>query len=1116
MLPFLLLFLPSLPAAASADPGQNDDVLLLVKNAPADGLVVAPVDLSAAVRWSAAGRMVPRGFRGRLADSDRIVPLQFVPDAEGSGPDRLAGVLVLQLPRGGDAAVILQSQAEAPPESASGVISVATPSCVVTHDPKQMGGLPVLIKFMSTGKTLRVSRWNNRLHHRQLGSFCLCDDPEARVERLADGPLCRVVRVRGRFVHAGKPAPSQPEAVYDWFYFRDRPLVFVRSVLRQKEPFTWHEHHFLELQFPAKVFPHWGGGEPLTEGAFRGTHKSFHSPQWGAIVDGRSALAMFAAGQILFYDPAGSQGSYLQAQGDLAWQPWSETQRSLSAWLWLGTAERPLEVIRAAARQEPEAASVIATTRSVHNQVVAAEKAQAETTGARRQQEWWRAAAARQLEAQGRLEEATQAAAGKQPASWSVLTAGELGLILERQKAGIRLLNLSDVVKDQVLASPRSLPLFALTMRHVATKQEVRLTAEEGWREVQVETPAKQALQLRWRRPIDDRFGNLTVVLQVTAEASASAMRWKLRVDNVGPAWSVWRIVFPQLAAADLGPQGRVFVPASAGEVKEDPWRHPVSFHGTYPSGWTSMPFLAAYQPQQNTGLYCAVHDPLGSTKEIAARSRPMDKTLVLSFDHPAENMGEPGNGFALSGEAVWQLLRGDWFDAALIYRTWVRREARWYPRLGTEGRGDTPSWMRELPAWALGGGGPKDCVGAVKAFARYLDVPVGFHWYNWHQIPFDNDYPHYFPAKEGFAQGVRELQASGVEVMPYINGRLWDTRDRGLEDWEFTRVARPAVTKNEKGEPYTESYGSKETDGSRVRLGVMCPATPLWQNRLREIVLRLFQECGVKGVYIDQVAAASPVLCFDRSHGHPLGGGHWWTEHGYWPLLAAIRQQKPADRMLTTECNGEPFIHSFDGYLTWHWQYDGQVAAFPAVYGGAIQMFGRAYGGGPTRDLALRMRAGQQLVFGEQIGWLSPDVIKEKENAAFLRQVVRLRWQLRRYFHAGEMARPPQLGGQVPTVRADWQWGGTRWVTTAAVLTGAWFIPAEKRLVLLAVNVSDEAVTTKLRYDTAPHGLAGRQVRLMELKPEGPGTPSVVPAQLELPLTLPARTARAWEVTPP
>ena len=59
---------------------------------------------------------------------------------------------------------------------------------------------------------------------------------------------------------------------------------------------------------------------------------------------------------------------------------------------------------------------------------------------------------------------------------------------------------------------------------------------------------------------------------------------------------------------------------------------------------------------------------------------------------------------------------------------------------------------------------------------------------------------------------------------MPYINGRLWDTRDKGTEDFEFTQRALPAATKDENGEPYMEAYGSKESDGSPVRLAVMCP----------------------------------------------------------------------------------------------------------------------------------------------------------------------------------------------------------------------------------------------------------------------------------------------------
>jgi hypothetical protein len=270
--------------------------------------------------------------------------------------------------------------------------------------------------------------------------------------------------------------------------------------------------------------------------------------------------------------------------------------------------------------------------------------------------------------------------------------------------------------------------------------------------------------------------------------------------------------------------------------------------------------------------------------------------------------------------------------------------------------------------------------------------------------------------------------------------------------------------------------------------------------------------ECGVKGVYIDQIAAAAPTLCFDKSHGHPLGGGHWWTE-GYWRLLESIRRDMPKLCMLTTECNGEPYIRSFDGYLTWHWQYDGQVPAFAAVYGGSIQMFGRSYGGGPTRDLALRMRAGQQLVFGEQLGWLAPGVVREKENGAFFGQMVRLRRQLTPYFAAGEMARPPKLAGKMPTVRADWQWGGVDWVTTDAVLTGAWHRPQDHRLALVFVNVADQPVTARLEYDARPYGLPGPEVTLLEITPDGPGERPTTPPVLARDVTFPPRSARAWEL---
>ena len=92
-------------------------------------------------------------------------------------------------------------------------------------------------------------------------------------------------------------------------------------------------------------------------------------------------------------------------------------------------------------------------------------------------------------------------------------------------------------------------------------------------------------------------------------------------------------------------------------------------------------------------------------------------------------------------------------------------------------------------------------------------------------------------------------------------------------------------------------------------------------------------------------------------------------------------------------------------------------------------------------------------------------------------------------YFARGEMARPPKLIGNIPTVRADWQWGGSAWVTTDAVLTGAWHLPGENRLVLILANVSDEAVSAGV--DIRTWALRTRSVKMCRYARSPPKVPA-------------------------
>jgi len=297
-----------------------------------------------------------------------------------------------------------------------------------------------------------------------------------------------------------------------------------------------------------------------------------------------------------------------------------------------------------------------------------------------------------------------------------------------------------------------------------------------------------------------------------------------------------------------------------------------------------------------------------------------------------------------------------------------------------------------------------------------------------------------------------------------------------------------------------------------------MCPTQKLWQDEVGEIVLRLTGEVGVDGVYIDQIGAAAPRLCMDASHGHPLGGGSWWTKDGYWPLLAGLRARLAPGKMITTECNAEPYVRWFDGYLTWHWQFDGQVPAFPAIYGGRIGLFSRAYNGSPAPDapgrLAHWMRIGEQLVFGEQLGWIEPAwVLKQPDTLDFLGRAARTRHALLDFLARGRMARPPAVNGNVPQVTADWAWSGTWMVTASALQRGAWWAE-DGRLLLLFVNVSGDPVEAEAIFRPGDHGwpeAAG--YRACTVSPAGRGTPENRAGTWRMPLRLGPREIAAYEI---
>ncbi|MFC1607031.1 DUF6259 domain-containing protein [Candidatus Latescibacterota bacterium] len=661
---------------------------------------------------------------------------------------------------------------------------------------------------------------------------------------------------------------------------------------------------------------------------------------------------------------------------------------------------------------------------------------------------------------------------------------GRLKLTFGRPGDGASIMSLTDTAEKRTM-TVGNLPVWSINIEHTSGKSYILSSLECG--RPKIERTGQNGIIIRWtldstlKRLVSETDKEPTRSIQAVCAVDVNNGRasMKLRVYNSSTTWSIRSVVFPDLKLAKLGKSDNddTFVfPFAAGKTVGRPLATKFSFGGEqnnpskdrtgrYANPWTTMQFCALWDGA--SGLYVGAEDPYASVKYIEAKSDGESKTMSVRFTWPAEDAGIPGNNFEHPGSVALEIFDGDWYDAARIYRRWAISEAGWWPAVGNEGRVDTPRWMKETAVWVLASLSD-DAVSKTIEFADFMGVPTAMHLYNWHQVPFDNDYPHYFPVKDGFRDGVKKLKEAGVRVMPYINARLWDD-----DTADFHAVALPAATKKENGDYYFETYGSKQ------KLVPMCPTTFLWQNTISTIVMNLVgPKIDVDGVYLDQVSAMSPVLCFDPTHGHPLGGGHWWTKDGYWPMVGHIKDVLAVDypdKILTSECNAEPYIHGFDGYLMWHCQFNNMVPLFSAVYGGAIQQFGRAFSG--NDQVAHRMRIAQSLVFGEQLGWINPGILSEKETAGFLRDAACARFELVPFLSWGDMMRPPVLTGDIPAITGDWAWAAEeKQVTDSAVQRGAWKAP-DGRVAFIFANASEETVEFTWRFDQKHYGFESKHL---------------------------------------
>ena len=648
---------------------------------------------------------------------------------------------------------------------------------------------------------------------------------------------------------------------------------------------------------------------------------------------------------------------------------------------------------------------------------------------------------------------------------------------------------ISEVVSDgEKLLSSKPGSLFTLSAEKLSDGTTLKVCSYPDFEKMNVEKDGGKTVLTCFGC---EKLPNVTVVLTLTAFPEQSRIEIETEVFSQNDEYTLLNCSHPNLWF-DANDDARFLSPYGCGELmKADNalFGHGYGSTQEYPSYGVSFQFSAVWNASTRKGIYYGMHDPTPAIKQFSFIRGTNEPTMYVGFSQHLENTDRAPNGQKLYGKAVWQQIDGDWYDAAVIYRGWMEKNARWMPEMGKFTRSDT-HWLGDIDAWWLYHINGDTFADEIIEAAKDLGAKSAVHLYLWHQNPFDNDYPHYFPEKECVRRELKKVQDAGIKVIPYINGRLWDTHDRGAEDWQFTDVAKPFCTKDRHGSVFTESYSSKESDGSPVVLSIMCPSTKLWQNTLKGVVGGILDDVGFDGVYMDQIAAAKPWLCSDPTHDHPAGGGKWWNE-SYYDLIRTVADgHEPEKSVFATECTAEMFMGRIQAYLSWLLVKNDQVPAFPVVYSDKVVLFGRAYNGikGENSD-ANRIFAAQSLLFGDQMGWISPASYNALNCKAFFKKLVHVRAELHDLLSHGVMLRPPMLSDDGPRLHSD-NIGHAyfRTVDYPSVQGALWQEKETGRKVLIIVNAAPTNVNVSLETEFPDgeyvlHGDLSEKIRISDGK---------------------------------
>ncbi|MBI4558281.1 MAG: hypothetical protein HY706_11925 [Candidatus Hydrogenedentes bacterium] len=569
----------------------------------------------------------------------------------------------------------------------------------------------------------------------------------------------------------------------------------------------------------------------------------------------------------------------------------------------------------------------------------------------------------------------------------------------------------------------------------------------------------------------------LDVTCRVMLDKDSRLSRWRIAISN-RTEYAVRAIHFPIIVALpNLGKNGEddVYVSgAGYGLIARNPGKMLLGKKTPAPeppepgieelgkqfcqSVYPGPIFVQMHTYYDSTaGIYIAAHDSGANLKSLRYAAAEGEEGIDLSLVHYYDET--PSLSFELPYDIVLGTFRGDWYDAADIYKEWAHKQ-HWCARKLSE-RDDVPAWFKEprphlmvisrggvdraqatLPCppseFPLGKFWPaRKLPPIMDRYAKALGSPVIVWLEGWEKIGSPGGPVEIFPPYEGgksFKAAIQELNDAGHVVQLYLAAFHWCYRRPTTgyygED-QFEREGRQLAAVNANGE--IEKFVFPSGQKHAVNLCVGCDQVQeLYRENFRKLL-----DYGATWLQLDQQGGLYTPVCYSRDHGHPAGYGPWMYRSmlEFTRRIRADARRRNPRAAYTCESACEVWIQEIDAFMNRPYLCGDVIEALP-LFEYIYHEYAITYGGDVCMWLAHRdaacLKHAMCCIYGMQnlISIGEPDYDIDVEEAKhpgipLLKEIIAAqRTYARDYLVLGQMKHPIPV--EVQSIPIEFWWPPT------------------------------------------------------------------------------------------